>query len=128
MASQETITPAITNIAEAVNQTLNLLGAKNDTSRFVGLALLKSLLDNHEELRHDTEVTSKCWDAVPARFLDRLLRASDNKQKLDAEAQSMVDLAVQVIHTFTLLKSSNAGDDEKLVGRTSRLISVLRSW
>ncbi|KAI9885505.1 MAG: hypothetical protein M1823_002687 [Watsoniomyces obsoletus] len=142
MASSDTTStaPTITNITEAINQTLTLLSSKDDTSRFVGLALLKSLLDNQEELRQDPQVTSKCWEAVSARFLDRLLgsSASDNiqknknkenkkKKKSEEEIQNMLDLAVQVIHTFTLLNSSKAGDDEKLVGRTPGLIAILKS-
>ena len=65
----------VDNAAQGLEQILVLLKAKDDTSRFVGLALLKSVLDNREDLRKDSNIVKSCWSAVPANFLDRLLRA-----------------------------------------------------
>ena len=123
MLDQAVTTPE--NVGSALNQALKLLGAHDDTSKFVGLALIKSLLDNQDELRSDPVITSTCWDAVPVRFLSRLLRAKENKQRSPGENESLVELAVNIIHTFTLLEPSTAGDDLKLVGRTAALISLL---
>lgn len=137
------------NVAAALQQTLTLLSARDDTSRFVGLALVKSLLDNHETLRNESGTVAKCWDAVPAIFLDRLLRANavaagkaakadvnateietadgdqHAKAKSAGEAKNMVDLAVGVIHSFALLLSGSSGHDKKLVERTPSLMAVL---
>ena len=113
------------NVGSALDQALKLLGAHDDTSKFVGLALLKSLLDNQDKLRNDPVITSRCWDAVPVKFLNRLLRAKENKRKSPEENESLVELAVNIIHIFTLLNPSTAGDDLKLVGRTPALISLL---
>ncbi len=121
------------NTTAALEQILSLLSSRDDTSRFVGLALLKSLLDNHEALRSDPDITAKCWAAVPASFLDRLLRsntsisgneAAEKSARSVEETSNMVDLAVGVIHSFTLLLGS-VGSDAKLAGRTPALVAVL---
>lgn len=125
----------------ALEQTLSLLSSRDDTSRFVGLALLKSLLDVQEGLRNNPDIAARCWDAVPATFLDRLLRATDRptgegsgkeggkkQRKSVEEANNMVDLAVGVIHSFTLLLSGSVGSNSKLGGRTPALVAVLARW
>lgn len=125
----QTLDSASTNIPghnAALDRTLDLLKAHDDTSRFVGLALLKSLLDNHEDLRNDPEAVSKCWTAVSVRFLERLLKAPKSKQKSTEETTSMVDLAVFVIYNFTLLIPTRVLDDDKLIGMTDELVYALR--
>lgn len=125
---QDTSSQAQLGAYVSIDKALTLLTAHDDTSKFVGLALLKSLLDNHEELRNDSNLISKCWAAVSAKFLDRLLRASQNPgNKSQAEARSMTDLAVAVIHSFTLLLSTAAPQNEKLVERTSGIVLALIS-
>ena len=106
-------------------RTLSLLQTKNDTSRFVGLALLKSLLDNQISLRDDGKIITECWTAISASFLDRLLRAGAKatEGKSKDEARDMVELAVAVIHTFALLLPNQS--DGKLLGRAKGLIAVL---
>ena len=106
-------------------RTLSLLQTKNDTSRFVGLALLKSLLDNQISLRDDGKIITECWTAISASFLDRLLRAraKATEGKSKDEARDMVELAVAVIHTFAMLLPNQS--DGKLLGRAKGLIAVL---
>lgn len=117
----------VENAAQGLEQTLVLLKKKDDTSRFVGLALLKSILDNREDLRKDTIVVKSCWDAVPAKFLDRLLRSPANLKNSKEESQSMVELAVAVLHVFLALLPEDLNVDEKFLGRIERLLGVL-SW
>lgn len=88
---------------KSMDKAVELLQAKADTSRFVGLALLKSLLDNHAELRNNKDVVTRCWKAVPKSFLDRLLKAKPNEKRPEEEAQNMIGLAVAVIHAFMTL-------------------------
>ena len=127
MSTQSSRTPSTAPVVShaALDNTLEYLKAHDDTSRFVGLALLKSLLDNDESLRANPEVISKCWSAVSAKFLDRLLRAPESKHKRSDETKSMVELAVAVIHAFTMLLKAEAGEDEKLVGRMDGLLAAL---
>ncbi len=113
--------------SQGLDQTLALLKAKDDTSRFVGLALLKSILDNRVYLQHDPEVVMRCWSAIPARFLDRLLRAPANQKNSKEESQSMVDLAVAVLHAFLVLLPEQLKDDEKSIGRIEGLVGAL-AW
>lgn len=54
-----------------VEQCLSLLKHKDDTSRFVGLAMLLSVY-NHIQ---DVKVLERCTKALNPTFLDRLLRA-----------------------------------------------------
>ena len=108
-----------------LEQVLALLKAKDDTSRFVGLALLKSILDNSVELQKDPKIIAECWAAIPTKFLDRLLRAGDSGKKSKEEAKSMVELAVAVIHAFVVLLPQTSHEDERLLGRTEGLMSAL---
>ncbi len=102
----------------------NLLQAKDDTSKFVGLALLKSLLDNGQYAK-DEEQLLTLWQAVPSKFLDRLLRAQNNSKINEAEAKDMVDLAATVVHTFANLLPGNAHQERRLIGRTEPLVKAL---
>jgi hypothetical protein len=102
----------------------DLLQARDDTSRFVGLALLKSVLDNGQ-FAQDPEQLRKSWEAVPPKFLDRLLRASRNENINKAEAQNMVDLAAAVLHTFTILLPESSRQEKRIIGRTESLVIAL---
>lgn len=111
--------------SKGLEQALALLKAKDDTSRFVGLALLKSILDNNVEFQKDSNTIAYCWAAIPTRFLDRLLRARESGKKSREEAKSMVELAVAVIHAFVVLLPKTSQEDERLLGRTEGLMSAL---
>lgn len=102
----------------------DLLQAKADTSRFVGLALLKSVLDNGQ-FAQDPEQLRKLWEAIPPKFLDRLLRARGNEKTSKAEAQNMVDLAAAILHTFTILLTEDSRQERTLIGRTEPLVKAL---
>ncbi|KAI1175965.1 Neurochondrin-domain-containing protein [Nemania sp. FL0916] len=80
-----------------------LLAAKDDTSRFVGLLLLKTTLDNHaSDLQH--EQVEALWNSISSRFLDRLIRTG-SRPATEQQKQSgdTLDVAVAVIYTFTKL-------------------------
>lgn len=111
--------------SKALDQTLALLRAKDDTSRFVGLALLKPILDNKIGFREDAVIIERCWAAIPARFIDRLLRAAANKHKTKEESSSMVELAVAVLHAFIVLLPISLRDNEKLIDRVGGLVDAL---
>lgn len=115
----------VDDAAQGLEQVLALLKAKDDTSRFVGLALLKSVLDSREDLRKDSNIVKSCWSAVPANFLDRLLGAPASLKNSKAESQSMVELAVAVLHAFLALLPADLNDDEKVLGRIDRLLGAL---
>lgn len=115
----------VDDAAQGLEQVLVLLKAKDDTSRFVGLALLKSVLDNREDLRKDSNIVKSCWSAVPANFLDRLLGAPTSLKNSKAESQSMVELAVAVLHAFLALLPADLNHDEKVLGRIDRLLGAL---
>ncbi|MCJ1464724.1 hypothetical protein MMC07_003337 [Pseudocyphellaria aurata] len=111
----------------SLDQAIVFLKAVDDTSRFVGLALLKSILDNHASLLGNTEVIKRCWAAIPAKFIDRLLRAPKNKERSEEESVSMVELAVAVLHAFIVLFPTDVSDDGKSLGRIEGLIDIL-AW
>lgn len=102
-----------------------LLKAKDDTSRFVGLALLKSVLDNNSQLAHDTEKIRTLWEALSPKFFDRLLRAHGNEKVNKSEAQDMVDLAVSVLHIFSIILPEESQKEKRLTGRTPPLVKAL---
>ncbi|RFU72845.1 hypothetical protein TARUN_9419 [Trichoderma arundinaceum] len=100
-----------------------LLQAQDDTQRFVGLALLKSVLDNSPDLQSNHEVLQRLWDSLPAKFLDRLLRTGSNLSKKDSK--EMLDLAVSVLHTFVALLPEEARSQPKFTDRISRLVGAV---
>lgn len=102
----------------------DLLKARDDTSRFVGLALLKSVLDN-EALVNDSERLHVLWEAISPKFLDRLLRAEQGGKTSKEEARNMIDLAVSILHTFTVLLPEASRKEKRLTGRTAPLIRAL---
>ncbi|QSZ37717.1 hypothetical protein DSL72_008816 [Monilinia vaccinii-corymbosi] len=103
----------------------DLLKAKDDTSRFVGLALLKSVLDNEQQLVKNTEHLQIIWESISSKFLDRLLRAQLSGKVDKAQAKDMVDLAVAVIHTFSILLPENTRREPQFTGRTGPMVKAL---
>ncbi|KAH7412871.1 Neurochondrin-domain-containing protein [Cadophora sp. MPI-SDFR-AT-0126] len=101
-----------------------LLKAKDDTSRFVGLALLKTILDNGQ-LIDDPPKLRVLWDALSTKFLDRLLRAHQNEKVSKSDSKDMVDLAVAVLHTFSILLPEESRREKILTGRIAPLIEAL---
>jgi len=114
----------LTDASATFEKMRSLLEAKDDTSRFVGLALLKSVLDNGH-LAQDPERVRILWEALSPKFLDRLLRAHSNDKFSKTEAQDMVDLAVAVLHIFSNLLPEVSRKKKRLVGRTELLIKAL---
>lgn len=102
----------------------DLLHARDDTSRFVGLALLKSVLDNGQ-LAQDPENLMVLWEAISPKFLDRLLRAPQSEKINKAESKDMVDLAVAVLHTFTILLPEDSRKQKRLTGRIEPLVKAI---
>lgn len=55
-----------------ITQCLAYLQSPSDTSRFVGLIVLSSILKN-QNVAQDRMIVQKLWDSMPYKFLDRLL-------------------------------------------------------
>ncbi|KAI0382874.1 DUF1941-domain-containing protein [Hypomontagnella monticulosa] len=112
-------------VAPSIDKIKGLLKAKDDTSRFVGLALLKSVLDNSPELQSDTGVIISLWDSISPKFLGRLLRTGSQSASEQKHSRDMLDLAVAVIHTFAVLLPDEAKEDTKLVAQIPRLAQAV---
>lgn len=110
--------------ASVLERIQELLKSKDDTSRFVGLALLKTALDNGQ-LAQNPEPIRKLWESISPKFIDRLLRAQPSDKVTKPEAQNMVDLAVSVLHTFTTMLPEECLRDTRVIGRTSHLVNAL---
>ena len=87
---------------QALDKVLGLLQEKDDTSRLVGLTLLKPLLDNNAQFR-EPRVIGKCWKAVPLKFIIRLLRSTTTEKMTKEEASNCIGIAVGVIRSFLCL-------------------------
>lgn len=131
MAGNDTSTPnppgdstALADPSAAFEKMQELLKARNDTSRFVGLALLKSVLDNGQ-LVQDEEKLRVLWESISPKFLDRLLQAKESEKISKVEAKEMVDLAVAVVHTFTKLLPQDSLKEKRVTGRMDPLIKAL---
>ncbi|KAM5345492.1 hypothetical protein ACJ41O_011354 [Fusarium nematophilum] len=101
----------------------SLLKTKDDTQRFVGLALLKSLLDSSEELRQDEQAVQSLWTSLSAKFLDRLLRTGSKPSSKNSK--EMLDLAVSVLHVFAILLPDRARTDARFIGRIPLLVGAV---
>ena len=118
-------TAAPADNAAGLEQIRGLLKAKDDTSRFVGLALLKSVLDTQAQLREDVKLVSSFWEAISPKFLAKLLRASKNEKTSSEEAKNMVDIAVAVLHIFAILLPEESREDRRFVDRIGGLVNCL---
>ncbi|KAJ4391340.1 hypothetical protein N0V93_004957 [Gnomoniopsis smithogilvyi] len=111
------------NETVTIQKIQELLKTKNDTSRFVGLALLKSVLDNSQQLREDESSITGLWQSISPKFLDRLLRSGSKQSSKDAK--DMIDIAVAVLHTFATLLPEHVRKDSSIVDRIPALVSVV---
>lgn len=131
--TNETNPPPPQDQAASVQKVQTLLSAKDDTSRFVGLALLKSVLDNTPELRNDEQAISALWASIPPKFLARLIKSGIGQQKQQSDesqkgSNDMLDLSVAVLHTFAALLPEDAKQDPKLIDRIPQLVTCLVHW
>lgn len=99
------------------------LRSKDDTQRFVGLALLKSVLDNTPNLRQDEQVVKALWDSISPRFLDRLIKTGSKPS--GENSKEMLDLVVSVIHTFAALLPESARSEDKFTERIPGLVGAV---
>ncbi|KAG9246692.1 Neurochondrin-domain-containing protein [Calycina marina] len=116
-------TGSLTDASQTYGEIQRLLKAKDDTSRFVGLALLKSVLDNGQLVNDPVKVRT-LWESLSPKFFDRLLRARSTKVQ-HLEANAMVDVAVSVLHTFSTMLPEASRKEKRLVGRVSPLLKAL---
>lgn len=120
------------SVSKELDRALAMLKKNDNTSRFVGLALLKPVLER--KLSHQTTAQSggaralaqRCWSAIPVKFLDGLLNARPTEQRSKKEAENMTALAVAVMHTFMRLLES-PHEDGKFTGRIPTLLSLVNS-
>ncbi|OAQ99142.1 hypothetical protein LLEC1_05844 [Akanthomyces lecanii] len=99
-----------------------LLKSKDDTQRFVGLALLKSLLDNTPEIRNDEEALRDLWSHISPKFLDRLLRTGSNPS--NANAKDMLDIGVSILYTFSILLPETDTASDSFIARVPSLVAA----
>jgi hypothetical protein len=111
----------------ALEQTLRLLKARDDTSKFVGLSLLQSLLDANEDLRTNTIVISECWDSIPNKFLTRLMTSRPTKKANADDTKVLVQLSVSVVHLFANLLPQGEVAKEKMTVLASPLVQIASS-
>ncbi|EKJ76300.1 hypothetical protein NXS19_009104 [Fusarium pseudograminearum] len=116
-------TPTTASQPADINKILSLLKAKDDTQRFVGLALLKSILDGSEKLRQDEQTVQSLWSSLSPKFLDRLLRTGSNPSTKNSK--EMLDLVVSVLHIFAILLPDQATSDVKFINRIPLLVNAV---
>lgn len=110
----------------SLEQIQALLKTKDDTARFTGLALLKSVLDNSQEIRGNEETVVQLWSSISPKFLDRLIRTgTKSRSESGKDTKEMLSLAVSVIHTFTSLLPDQTKQEESSVGRISPLMNAI---
>ncbi|KAL8796331.1 MAG: hypothetical protein Q9195_001238 [Heterodermia aff. obscurata] len=124
MSSSNAEEKRIDSSTRSLDSVLALFEAGDDTSNFVAISLLRSILDDRKELREDRETLAKCWNTIPTMLLIRLLKSKPNKKRTEEEAQSMVGLAVAIIHVFFNLLPPEVIENQ-LRDRTDDLIAAV---
>jgi hypothetical protein len=109
----------------SLQKILDLLKTKDDTARFVGLALLKTVLDNSPELRQDEESITALWANISSSFLDRLLRTGTGDNGENKDAKEMLEVGVSVLHTFAKLLPDATKAGSKFYNRIPLLVACL---
>ena len=120
--ADNTATATASQLAD-INQIQSLLKTKDDTQRFVGLALLKFVLDGSEQLRQDEQTVQSLWSSLSPKFLDRLLRTGSNPSTKNSN--ELLDLVVSVLHIFSILLPDQARCDAKFIDRIPLLVSAV---
>src|ERR1700761_52225 len=92
---------------EVFGQVPSLLATKQDTSQFVALTILRSILESREDVRQNERAIQKIWSAIPKKFLVRLLKSAPSEKVTAELAKDLAHLAVGVIHTFLCLLIPN---------------------
>jgi hypothetical protein len=100
-----------------------LLQAEDDTKTFTGLALVKSLLDNSPQLRDDQDAIQSLWGSISAKFLRRLIRTGSASS--NSNGKDMLNLAVSVMHTFSVLLPAEALGESKFTRCIPLLIQAV---
>lgn len=114
---------ASTNNVATLENIQAMLKAKDDTKRFVGLALLRSVLSASPQLQEDPDVLESLWTSISPKFLDRLLKTGSNPSNKDAK--DMLDLAVHVLHTFAVLLPESLKSQPKFTNRIPFLVTAV---
>ncbi|KAK1835120.1 Neurochondrin-domain-containing protein [Podospora conica] len=109
----------------SIQKIQSLLKAKDDTSRFVGLALLKSVLDNSQELREDEDAMATLWESIPPKFLDRMIRTGSKSNTSRGDGHHMLDIVIAILHTFVSLLPEKLAQDGKMLDRIPHLVACL---
>ena len=115
-----------------LNKALDLIRTNDDTSRFVGLALLKPVLEQDllsQDSSKDADKTALvqvCWEALPLKFLDRLLKARHTEKRTQEEADNMVSLSIAVLRAFENLLPFGSHDQE-FAARVPLLLSAIET-
>lgn len=120
-AQDETAKPK--DPAASLDRIRQFLRSRDDTQRFVGLALARSILDNHPELREDQNVVQSLWECIEPKFLDRLLKTGSDPA--NQEAKDMLDLSISILHTFSVLLPDESRRSVRFVARIPRVIAAL---
>ncbi|KAL8990328.1 MAG: hypothetical protein Q9177_000989 [Variospora cf. flavescens] len=94
----------------------------DDVSKFVGLSLLRSIFPSN--IVQAQQITLRCWTAIPARFLNRLLGAADYRGDWIIDRDYMVALAVWMILSLTTLVPQNLQNDKQSAGWIGNLLTA----
>jgi Neurochondrin len=124
LQSASSSSTALTDPIETFDKLQQLLKTKNDTSRFVGLALLKAVLDNGQ-LAQDTDRIHLIWESLSPKFFDRLLHARENDRTTKSEVKDMIDLSVSILHTLANLLPASDLRQKRMTSRLGPLVNSL---
>jgi Neurochondrin len=126
---EEEDTPLDAQDRANIEKIKSLLKPKNDdTQKFAGLALLKSVLNNSPRLRADPKlVHDHLWTSMDGKFVTRLIKTGSKPQlsAKDKDKESMLQLGVSVLHIFAVLLPESALAEAKFTDRISVLVPAL---
>lgn len=100
----------------------------SDESKFMGMAQLNAILKSDtkiaKEFRKSKSTITECWDAIPGRFLDRLLAIAEFKGKEVVDRDWVTNHVVSFIHTAVQVLPESARNDKKFAKRIDKLLII----
>ncbi|KAL8643605.1 MAG: hypothetical protein Q9226_008247 [Calogaya cf. arnoldii] len=120
------------DVRSAIKQSMDALRSvhgASDEMKLVGMGQLNKILkadtNSAKAIRNDKSAIIECWDAIPGRFLHRLLSVVDYKGTKVVDRDWIANQAVSSMHTFLQLLPESHRNDKKFTKRIDQLLVII---
>ncbi|KAL8847766.1 MAG: hypothetical protein Q9221_007214 [Calogaya cf. arnoldii] len=120
------------DVRSAIKRSMDALRSvhgASDEMKLVGMGQLNKILkadtNSAKAIRNDKSAIIECWDAIPGRFLGRLLSVVDYKGTKVVDRDWIANQAVLSMHTFLQLLPESYRNDKKFAKRIDQLLVII---